>query len=195
MRLAVVVLAAGNSRRFGSNKLLYEIDGKKMYERCLSVVEKLIREVPGERAPLVGWEVSVTVVTQYEEIAATAVSRGFEAVVNPRPQDGISSSLRLGLGANPEVDACLFTVADQPWLTGTTLRALVLTWRDSGKGIACAAAGGIPGNPCIFSAKYFPELLALRGDTGGKRVVRAHPEDVALLEVTDEKELTDIDTK
>ena len=44
-----------------------------------------------------------------------------------------------------------------------------------------------------FSGKYYPELLTLTGDTGGKRVMRKYMQDVALLEVSDEKELTDMD--
>lgn len=194
MRLGVVALAAGSSRRFGSNKLFFPIDGKKMYERCLAAVEELSGGKSGETGPLAGWEITVTVVTQYEEIAAAALSRGFEAVRNPRPQEGISSSLKLGLAANREADACLFVVADQPWLTGATLKKLATAWATGGKGMACAAFGGVPGNPCIFSRKYFPKLLALTGDVGGKQILRAHPQDVTLLEA-DEKELTDIDTK
>ena len=47
--------------------------------------------------------------------------------------------------------------------------------------------------PVFFSGKYYPELLALTGDTGGKRVMRKYMQDVALLEVPDKKELTDMD--
>lgn len=184
MKLAVIVLAAGNSKRFGSNKLFYEIDGEKMYQRTLETVGELCACM----------DIAATVVTQYEEIAAAAREQDFSVVYNAHPEEGISSSLKLGLAANLEADACLFAVSDQPWLSADTLKSLIEVWRASGKGIACAAVNGIPGNPCIFSAAYFPELLALTGDRGGKKVVRAHGQDVALLEVENKKELEDMDT-
>ena len=64
-----------------------------------------------------------------------------------------------------------------------------------GKGIACVEHSGKTGNPCIFSRKYFGELMELEGDVGGKRVIRKHREDTAVLEVLDERELTDVDVK
>ena len=110
MKIAFVMLAAGNSRRFGSNKLLYEIDGKPMYRHVLEQLE----EVSGncER---------ITVVTQYEEIEQAARTLGARVYINPHPDEGISSSLKIGLKANLDADACLFTVSDQPWLTADTI--------------------------------------------------------------------------
>ncbi len=202
MKLAVIILAAGKSIRFGSNKLLYEIDGKKMYQRTLEVVEELCsgadEQTGTDKEPveesLSGMEITATVVTQYEEIAAAARKRGFSVVYNAHSEEGISSSLKLGLAANMEADACFFAVADQPWLRADTLKGLIEIWRTSGKGIACAAADGMPGNPCIFSDVYFSELLALTGDQGGKKVVHAHRQDVVLLEVENKQELEDMDT-
>ena len=55
------------------------------------------------------------------------------------------------------------------------------------------AHGGVRGNPCLFPARFYPELLALKGDRGGSAVIRNHEADLILLE-TDALELTDIDT-
>ena len=54
--------------------------------------------------------------------------------------------------------------------------------------------GGVRGNPCIFPARFFPELLALTGDVGGSRVIRAHEEALLLYEV-DARQLSDVDTR
>lgn len=150
---------------------------------------------------------SVILVTQYPEIKKNAEALGARAVWNPHPEQGISSSMKLGLQEaikeNPhapglsacgEKDACLFLVADQPWIRTETIEALIQTFVNSEWGMAAAAKNGQPGNPCIFSGKYYPELLALTGDTGGKKVMKRYPEDVALLEVEDKKELVDMDT-
>lgn len=52
---------------------------------------------------------------------------------------------------------------------------------------------GKTGNPCIFSRKYFEELMELEGDVGGKRVIRKHRDDTSVLDVLDERELVDVD--
>lgn len=216
MKIALILLAAGDSRRFGSNKLLHEIDGRPMY---LYTLEKLARTAkrwnqrargvqafsqtdrPVPEAPFTPEEalpekifLSLTVVTQYETIGETARTLGASVCCNPSPWEGISSSLKIGLRANPDADFALFAVADQPRLTEKTLDAVLNLALNSGKGMACAAYHGECGNPCVFSRKYFPELLALTGDRGGKRILLAHPEDTELYPVPDLAELEDIDT-
>jgi molybdenum cofactor cytidylyltransferase len=88
----------------------------------------------------------------------------------------------------------IFFVADQPQLQLETIRRFLTGWQGSGKGLACVTWNGTWGNPCGFSKAYFPELLALEGDKGGKKVIKAHPDDVFLYPVSDPKELEDIDT-
>lgn len=184
MKIAFIMLAAGNSRRFGSNKLLYEIDGKPMYQHIL---EKLMTVANTPK--------SITVVTQYEEIEQEARTLGTKVYINPHPDDGISSSLKIGLKANKDADACLFTVSDQPWLTTATIHQLIDLFKTSQKGIACVSCQGKLGNPCIFTKKYYEELLSITGDRGGKAVITAHREDTAVLKVNDVRELTDMDVK
>ena len=198
--ISIVVLAAGNSRRFGSNKLLFPIDGIPMYLNTLQKVLQVQRKMKHRIS-------SVILVTQYPEIKKNAEALGTRAVWNPHPEQGISSSMKLGLleaiKENPhapglsacgEKDACLFLVADQPWIRTETIEALIQTFVNSERGMEKKKKNGQPGNPCIFSGKYYPELLALTGDTGGKKVMKRYPEDVALLEVEDKKELVDMDT-
>ena len=190
-KLALIMLAAGNSRRFGSNKLLYEIDGKPMYRHILEkltvVAEKTEKQSSSYK--------EITVVTQYDEIEQEARKSGAHVYRNPHPDEGISSSLRIGLKANLDMDACLFTVSDQPWLTAETIFRLIELQETTGKGIACVSWDGKLGNPCIFTRKYYEELLSITGDRGGKSVITAHRDDTAVLKVKDEKELTDMDVK
>ena len=120
---------------------------------------------------------------------------GVNVYINPHPDEGISSSLKIGLKANLDVDACLFTVSDQPWLTIATIRQLITLLKTSGKGIACVSCEGKLGNPCIFTQKYYDFLLSINGDKGGKAVITAHRDDTAVLKVNDVKELTDVDVK
>lgn len=196
--LTIIILAAGNSTRFGSNKLFYPVDGVPMYQsaiqKVLQVQRALYRRVS-----------SVIVVTQYSNIKKEAEIMGAKVIWNSHPEEGIASSMKLGLlaaikeqsGGRSDLqkrDACLFMVADQPWITVKTITKLIQLYENSQKGMAAAAVKGAPGNPCIFSRKYYPELLALTGDMGGKKVLKRHMEDVGLLEIQNKKELTDVDT-
>ncbi len=186
---ALIMLAAGNSRRFGANKLLYEIEGSPMYQRTLSCLFKAQKEVLKKT----GVFCPVTVVTQYREIGEAAEKMGAKVCYNPHPEEGISSSLKIGLKENKEADACLFTVADQPWLTWESVMRLLEVFWESEKGMACMQNGDKKGNPCIFSKRYYEELFSLTGDVGGKRILKGHPMDIAVYQPECEKELEDID--
>ncbi|WP_349944058.1 nucleotidyltransferase family protein [Lacrimispora sp. BS-2] len=186
MKLALILLAAGDSRRFNGNKLLHEFKGKPMYRYILEEVEALPDGIFDRKM----------VVTQYQEIMDTMENYGYEVVVNRESSLGISHSIHLALKEleNEETDYC-FAVCDQPYLKAATIRDLVESWRDSKKGIGCLCNMGALGNPAIFSRNYLKELLELEGDVGGKRVIRRHIEDLYLHEVVDGLELVDIDVR
>ena len=185
-KLAFIMLAAGNSRRFGSNKLMYEVDGVPMYLRTLRKLQKAAEKIPDSRIILVTQP-------QYQEIIDVAKEIGADILFNPQPERGISSSMQIGLENAKDVDACLFTVADQPWLTAETIIALYDTFHSENKGMACTCRGEKTGNPCIFSKKYYKELMEISGDRGGKQVIKRHPEDVVYFKISDERELVDVD--
>lgn len=186
MGIGIVVLAAGNSVRYQGIKLLDNVDGKKMYRHILDKVRKLANE------PKI-------VVTQYEEIAAYAVKSGCNVVINERPEDGLSGSIKLGimeaLAKEPKLEGILFAVSDQPYLHQETIERVITAFYESKKGIVSAAKDGMSGNPCLFGCRYFQELLCLTGDKGGKIVIKNHENDVYFLQVEDEKELEDIDLR
>ena len=89
----------------------------------------------------------------------------------------------------------MFFVADQPFLRQETREEFLSAFLKTGKGIGCVCREGISGNPVIFHEKYVRELQSLTGDVGGKRVLKSHMEDVFFYEVSDERELKDIDRR
>jgi Uncharacterized MobA-related protein len=185
MQIALVLLAAGNSVRFGSNKLLHILNGKAMYRHIMD-------EVAGCESGLFAKKL---LVTQYRELADDALGLGYGIVRNTDSRAGISYSIQLAverLSADRELQGICFAVCDQPYLTGATLSAFIHSWEPSGKGMGCLGSGDVLGNPAVFSRAYFPELLSLTGDTGGKRVIKKHPEDVFVFQVP-AKELEDFD--
>ena len=186
VKLALIMLAAGNSRRFGSNKLMYEVDGVPMYQRTLRLLQKAAERIPDSR---------IVVVTQpqYSEIIDVVKETGAEVLFNPKPERGIASSMQIGLEIAKDADACFFTVSDQPWLTAETIIALYDAFQSENKGMACTRHGEKTGNPCIFSKKYYRKLMEITGDKGGKQIIKRYPEDVTYLKISDEREQQDVD--
>ncbi len=184
MRKHILYLASGSARRFGSNKLLHIYEGKPLFQWGL---ETLVRATQGDA------DCTLTVVSRYEQIRQAARSMGVRAVDSPRSSEGISHTIRAGLDAledpKPE-DFLLFAVADQPWLTESTVKRLLEKASD---GVLCASVywGDRPGNPTLFSARLILELRELEGDTGGRTVLRRH--DCIPVSADSERELEDID--
>ena len=181
LSIGCILMAAGNARRFGDNKLAASVDGKTLIERALDAV-------PREQFS------RVVVVTQYDEIEALARSRGFEVIRNRHPDWGISHTISLGTNElQSDCDAICYMVSDQPLLKRESIAGAVSRFRENSDRIVGLAHDGTRGNPCIFPCRFFPELLALREDHGGNTVIRAH-EDALLLYEVDKRELTDVDT-
>ena len=173
-------MAAGSASRFGSNKLTVHLDGRSLILRALEAIpEEMVQHA--------------VVVTQYPEISRIAKEYYFTDIFNEHPENGISESVKLGLSRLLDCDGVLFQVADQPLLRQETVAALVGLWRQYPDHIAALAHNGQRGNPCLFPARFFPELMALEGDRGGSAVICRHPEALLLLE-TDARQLADADT-
>lgn len=176
-----LLMAAGNASRFGENKLTARFDGQSLFSLALAAIPKELFA-------------SVTVVSQYPALLEEAARTGFDTILNDRPQDGISRTIRLGTQAMADCAGILYMVADQPLLRAGTVRRVAEAWQEHPECIAAAAHNGNRGNPCLFPARFFPELCALEADRGGSSVIRRH-EDALLLVEAGERELFDCDTK
>ena len=181
MKIGCVLMAAGLGRRFGENKLTVNLGcGETLINYALSAI-------PGDKLH------RVVVVTQYPQVAALAEKYSFTPLHNPYPERGQSESIRIGLAALSDCDAVMFQVADQPRLKKETVADLIGFAAAHPDRIVGLGHRGRRGNPCIFPARFFPELMALEGDVGGNVVIRAHP-DALLLYETSAAELRDVDT-
>ena len=182
MRLGAVLLAAGRSLRFGrEDKLLADAGGRTMLSRALETLNALDAD---ERAAVVS----------SEEASKLAEEVGFDVVRNDEPEAGLSRSIALGvLWAHAKgCDAVLLAVADQPLLTAESLAALLAAFRRTGR-VACLADESHRGNPAVFPAACFAELLALRGDCGAKGVLRKHEDELTVVRCRYPCELADAD--
>lgn len=186
MKLACLLTAAGAGVRFGADKLLVPVDGQPMGVRGLQALRQ---------APFV---LRVLVTSRDKEyLIKAARDAGFHVIINPDPARGMSSSVCLGTAHILEADAydgILYAVADQPNLRGETVDRLIKAFEREPDCIWAPEADGKRGNPVIFPASLFDELMQVTGDRGGRQVIAAHPSLLKTIPVA-AAELKDIDTK
>lgn len=124
-----------------------------------------------------GLEPVVAVVSNAPAFVDALAGLPVTMVQNPNPEDGVSSSIAIGLRALPETSsAALIGVADQPYLTPDAIQALLDAFLPGR--IVVPRFGDHRGNPPVFDRRFFRDLMQLRGDRGGQVVVNAHPESV-----------------
>lgn len=181
VRTGAVLMASGFARRFGGNKLLERVEGVPMIRRTFEAVPA-------------GLFQRAVVVSACCEILALAEEGGYVPLPNPRAEEGQCASLRLGLSCLGDMDGVLFAVCDQPWLRRKSVERLLEGFWARPDCICALGWRGQRGNPVIFPQALFPELLALTGDLGGGRVIRAHPELLSVVEAESPEELRDVDT-
>lgn len=179
--LGCVVMASGQGKRFGANKLLADFGGRPLVECALQA----------SNTPLLAHRI---VVTRWAGVQALCREAGVPVLRHALPLR--SDTVRLGLtalqDAAPGLAGCLFLPGDQPLLSRETLDALALAARPD-EILRLCSREGVPGSPVLFGRFFFPELLALPAGSGGSAVLRAHPEQVRLLPAPD-AELQDADT-
>jgi molybdenum cofactor cytidylyltransferase len=185
-RIAAIVLAAGQSRRMGTqNKLLAEIDGKSMVRRTVDAVAA---------SPVD----PVVVVVGHELARVRAALAGTRAVAveNPDYAAGLSTSLRRGLAALPDSsDGVLVCLGDMPFVTAAEIGRLLAAFNPvEGRAICVPTRRGKRGNPVLWARRFLPEMQALSGDSGAKHLIGAHAELVVEVEMDGDAVLHDIDT-
>lgn len=179
LRIGCVLMASGASRRFGDdNKLLVPFHGSPLVTHAFRGLHECC-----DRA---------IVVTRWPEVARLAQDAGLEVLLHTLPEP--SDTIRLGLDALRDMDGCAFRAADQPLLSLDTLRALVNAFCAQPNCIVRPTFAGEVGNPVVFPASLFEELLHLPAGRSGGWVIARHPERVRTVEARSALELVDIDT-
>lgn len=215
----IIYMAAGNSRRFGSNKLFYELDGKPMYRHLLDRLAEIKNRYNKSKSD--SQTIDITVVTRYREILDyCACIPDCHAVISPDSEKGISYTIKAGIMAVQEQkkkngvrqkkqekssgvsqnsaeteEYYMFAVADQPYLKSQSVIKLidkVLENTGNEQLVFSLRCGAAVGNPCVFNSSLIPQLLSLEGDKGGRSVAKKH--DCVYVDIADESELMDIDT-
>lgn len=184
-QIGVILLAAGASRRLGQPKQLVAFQGQPLLQRMIEVVAPFQF---GSKFLLLG--------AYAAPIKRAILAPGWELVENPQWEEGIASSIRLGvektLARQPTTEHLLFLLSDQPFVTPSLIQTLVETQLTGDQPItACRYQRG-SGVPVVLARNFFPELQALQGDQGARRILKQHPD--AIRMITFEKGDFDVDT-
>ncbi|MGC9106503.1 MAG: nucleotidyltransferase family protein [Thermoprotei archaeon] len=154
MKVGAVLLAAGGSKRFGSDKLLQLVEGEPLILRSLRALDGL------ERVVVVG--------ARYQDIMRYL--EGEVVIYNPRWSEGLSTSVKLGLRFFCSYDAVVFHLADMPLVTKDTITKLLQNVKDECDAVVPIHAGK-RGNPVMITKRIFPLAENIKGDVGFREIL------------------------
>ncbi len=191
MRIAAIILAAGQSQRFGGDdKRLAVIDGEPLLRRVVRrVANSAVRDVLVVMGP-----------DDDETSDAVRALSGLSIIriTNRKARDGMGSSIAAGVTAvGPEVDGVLVVPADMPDVSPELIDWLIDKFKaGAGDGIVMPADdSGRQRNPVLWSRALFPSLMKLDGPAGGKGIIREQGALVETVTWADERAFHDIDTR
>ncbi|HEY55718.1 MAG TPA: nucleotidyltransferase family protein [Dehalococcoidia bacterium] len=182
--VSAIMLAAGQAKRMGRLKQLMPLGKSTILEQSL---DNLLGSKVGEVIVVLGHRA--------EEIKKIIAARPLKIAVNKDYRQGMGTSIAVGLKlVDNRAEAVMLTLGDQPFVDSPTIDRLIEEFRVHDKGIAIPTYQGKRGHPLIFSLKYEAPLAALKGDIGGREIIKEHPEDVLEVAVDCEGIVIDIDT-
>ena len=186
--VAGVILAAGASRRMGSvNKLLASIAGKPLVRHA---VESFVATSLSPVIVVVGYE--------SDKVAAALEGLPVKLVFNPEHVTGQGSSVGVGVEAlDNNVTDAMIGLGDMPLLPSTLLDSLIYTHighEGHVRNITIPVFEGQRGNPVLWGKTFFPELITLAGDRGGRQLLNDHKAAQHLIICDHSSVLRDVDT-
>ena len=181
MKLAAVILAAGQSLRFGPNKQLARFAGVPLVRHTAQAIA--------------GVEPQIFAIVLGRDAARVANAAGVPfLIVNERYAEGIGSSIAAAVRAlGDSADALLIGLGDQPLVPASHYCDLVASSSAQDDAIVASRYGDTLGAPALFGKRYFPELAALSGDRGAKALFDRHA--ARVVELPCREAGIDVDTK
>lgn len=166
MPICAIILAAGESRRFGKPKQLAWFRKENLVQRA--TMTALCRGL----RPVVVLGANADLIEPY-------IHPLVRIVHNLEWETGIGSSIRAGVSAiEPEVDAVILMLCDQPLVSG---RVLSQFEERASAGLVAAEYNGTIGVPALFGRQFFEELKSLEGAEGAKKILLKHADRVVRI--------------
>lgn len=176
-----ILLAAGRSRRFGSNKLLENLGNKPMISIA---AQKLKAVLPN----------SIAVIPPNDsQLKMLIKDEGLDFIECDDASNGIGASLACGIRSSKNAAGWLITLADMPFIKRATMEKVIQTL-ENGAAISIPQSAGRKGHPVGLSQQYKDHLLKLNNDLGARDVINHHQHDIAYVNVDDPGIHIDIDT-
>jgi molybdenum cofactor cytidylyltransferase len=166
--IAALVLAAGGSSRLGAPKQLLRWGDTTLLGHVLDA----LRELPFD-------EVFVVIGANGDEILDQVDLTGTSVIENPEWEEGMASSLRVGLDAVlrlSRADAVVIFLGDQPDISEEVVNGLIEARRSTKRQAIVPKYRYVWGNPVLVERSLWPRLMSLEGDEGAKRLLQAHPD-------------------
>ncbi len=179
--LAGILLAAGRSRRFGSDKLVHPLQGTPM---AIASSNALRAALPRTLA---------VIRPDNDVLAALFTAHGVEIVIAEHADSGMGASLAAGIAAAMDASGWVIALGDMPFILPRTI-AQVAAALKLGAGIAAPSYKGKRGHPVGFSDTHREALLELQGDEGARVLLRQNASELVLVDCDDAGILADIDT-
>jgi len=185
--IAGVFLAAGQSRRFGSNKLIHEIEGLPIVQHSLDAcLRSDLLKIYVVLSP--GSETLAQIVDQLPD-----EQHKITIVWNERAEHGMMSSLKCGLQSlEPQLQGAMVILADMPFVTTELINLLVSRFEDT-NGIVIPECAGVLYHPRVIPRRLFDDFLRLGDDDKGSKVIDQFRSDIVRLKTDDLHTYVDID--
>lgn len=180
--LTGILLAAGKSTRFGSNKLLHPLNDSLPI--VLAAARPLHRVLPATLA---------VVEDANNEVAKLLTKEGIQVVANPLASEGIGTSIACAVAASIDAQGWVIALADMPYIPASLIQTMVSSL-ELGAGIVAPLYKEKRGHPVGFSARYAQELMQLHTDAGARSIIQANSDSLALIKTTERGVIEDIDT-
>jgi molybdenum cofactor cytidylyltransferase len=175
--VAIIVLAAGGSQRFGQPKQLVDWNGEPLLR---SVVRSGLSANADRVVVVLGAHASECAAT-LKDLAAVGLQR-IEIVTNESWESGMASSIRAGVESAERAgaEAVVLLLADQPYLTTEVINRLLA--ERCASSIVAARYNEVVGPPILFGSSWFEQLKNLKGDEGARQLVRDRTDSIRLID-------------
>lgn len=176
-----VLLAAGASKRFGSDKLMHPLpDGTPI---AVAAAANLLPACD---------RVVAVVCDDNHRVADALATAGCESIRCAEAHKGMGHSLAAGVRATPDAAGWIVALGDMPFIATSSHQAAAARLR-AGASLVATEYQGQRGHPVGFSNRWFAELTVMTGDQGARAILARHSQQLLLCAVEDSGVLRDVD--